>query len=142
MVLVALLAIPASASGGITRYITKTCSCADSTFTAAAESYVGTGATLSYALTELNHRASDSCTSGSVYVSAKFWHYPSASSSAYNTTTLTNSAEGRYVSARVTETASIGEVFCIESNHRVTTVCSGETETYTRYICNGGPAMK
>lgn len=99
-----------------------------------------------WAATSLGHN-STACSSASTYVSAKFWHYPSASSSAYNTTIRTNTAYGKISSAKVSakENGMViipGEIFCIESNHRITTVCSGTTYTYSKYLCAGEPALK
>jgi len=140
LVILALLAIPASASGYDYYSFEQKCGCTGE-FLAYCDSQVTSIANGSNARTVLNHYCSG-CSSAQVYVSAKFWHYPSPTSSAYNATTLTNSATGIRATAVVSETPSIGEVFCIESNHRITTVCNGTTYSYSDYNSNGEPAMK
>lgn len=140
LVILALLAIPASASGYERYSFTKKCGCTGD-FLAYYDSQVTSIANGSYARTVLDHYCTG-CSSAQVYVSAMVWHYPSPTSSAYNRTTLTDSASGITVTAAVYETSSIGEVFCIESNHRISTVCNGTTYSYSAYNSNGEPAMK
>ena len=141
MVLAAVLAIPASALGTYRGYFSQKCEC-DGVFYGHWENRATIGSSVSYAKTVLDHMDSPECTSGSVYASAKFWHYPSSSSSAYNTTTVYSSDQGKDASCTANQTSSVGEIFCVESNHTATTVCNGTTYTYNKYYCNGSPAMK
>ena len=147
MVLSTLLVIPVSAYRiGDEHYESGQCSCGvdlEGLFGVLIDS---TDKGQTRAVTHIYHDTPN-CSSASTYVSAKFWHYPSASSSAYNATIRTKTEYGRYSEAVVAAKENgivmiSGEIFCIESNHRIATVCRGTTYTYSKYLCTGEPALK
>ena len=147
MVLTAVFAIPASAySIGSSHEENITCACGNSVENGFGNLIDSNDKTATRAITHLNHDCAI-CSSATTYVSAKFWHYPSASSSAYNATTRTDTKYSE-VSTAVVQAAGNGvatipgEIFCIESNHRITMVCRGTTYTYSKYLCTGEPSLK
>ena len=156
MVLVAIIAIPASASvpdDSEISYFTKPCNATE--FTGFAQSHIGANGGSAYARTYFSHNVNSHTASGTSYVSGEFWHYPSGSSASnYRTTTLrstvsddTADPEGAstgtmYATATVYDTTSMGVVFSIESTHTLTFVCNGQTNTQTISLVVGEPAMK
>jgi len=156
MMLVAIIALPASAyvpEDSDYAYFTQPCNA--STFSSYAESAVYHNGDDAYAITYFSHDVDSHTASGTSYVSAKFWHYPSGSSASnYRTTTLSSTVSDdttdpagayngtMYAMARVNKTSSMGVVFSIESTHRLTLICNGQTNHQTFSLVVGEPAMK
>lgn len=140
MVLSAVLAIPASAGLVEEHHEFGRCSCQNVDFEAIYASDIVTNG-ISRAVTHLYH-PSNQCDAATVYVSAKFWVYPTSGSSTYRTVVRTDTEYGTNVDASVNSYGISGEVFCIESNHTITTRCNNTNYTYSKYISNGEPAMK
>jgi len=157
MMLVAIIALPASAYVPEDRgYGTFSKPCSVSVFYGTASSLIEEGGEGSAnASTYFSHGLGSHTSSGTAYVSGKFWHYPIGSSASnYRTTTLsstvsddTSDPDGASsgvmtATALVNRNSSMGVVFSIESTHRLILVCNGQTNTQTISLVVGEPAMK
>ena len=146
LVLSSLLAVGVAASQESYKdYIVDyTCSCfpeKNGLFDNYIASYGSSASAYSFALHDTAQ-----CSASYAYVSGSIWHYPAAQPT-YNRTTRTDSESANDGSADasifvVEGSNGIGEVFCVESDHTVRVTCNGVQRTYSKYICNGEPAMK
>ena len=143
LVLATLLAIPASADVSDAENFTDQCPTA--TLSGMGRSYLADYGDESYALTTFSQTPNTHTTSTTVYVGAKFWHYPVGSTpSAYRTTTRSTTSSGvSSGTARVTSSGISGIIFCVESAHTLSMTCNGRTyPQQTKWTCAGEPAMK
>lgn len=125
--------------------IDYTCSCSGTT-DGEVDSYIDDFGSYGTAGSFARHDNASGCSYSYGYVSATVWHYPGTQSN-YNRTTRTASdtenGGGAFAAMYVYDgTGGIGEIFCIESNHTLRLTCNGVQRTYSKYICNGEPAMK
>ena len=147
LVIVALLAIPASAdiADESLKYSSQSCGCvADPEFEASFGAYTYDTGEVGFIVTAMSHESSN-CSLCTTYNSATAWYYPNVTSNAYNTKHATASDYAAHLSVATNRINATGEqfIFCIEGNHTARTTCTGTGETtYTKYTCAGEPGLR